>query len=103
MKALERIRNSLAKKTATELEAAQKQPPSSRRECPFPHARPAKTTASSLRHLRRHREALAAQGFKIDKRQIELANPQKPRRISRHRENLPRRNPEVKPQVEKES
>ncbi len=73
MKALERIRNSLAKKTATELEAAQKQA--------------TLINGVSVRFTRKTgendqlfgsvtsadiAEALAAQGFKIDKRQIEL-------------------------------
>lgn len=78
MKALERIRGSLAKKTATELEAAQKQ--------------------AELLHgvsLKFHRktgendqmfgsvtsgdiaDGLKAQGFEIDKRQIQLADPLK--------------------------
>jgi large subunit ribosomal protein L9 len=73
MKALERIRNSLAKKTATEMDAAQKQA--------------AAVNGVSLRFTRKTGEndqlfgsvtsgdiadALAAQGFKIDKRQIQL-------------------------------
>jgi large subunit ribosomal protein L9 len=73
MKALERIRKSLAKKTATELEAAQKQA--------------ALINGVSLHFTRKTGEndqlfgsvttgdiadALAAQGFKIDKRQIQL-------------------------------
>jgi large subunit ribosomal protein L9 len=78
MKALERIRGSLAKKTATELEAAEKQ--------------------AELLHgvsLKFHRktgendqmfgsvtsgdiaDGLKAQGFEIDKRQIQLADPLK--------------------------
>jgi len=76
MKALERIRNSLAKKTATELDAAQKQA--------------ALINGVSLRFTRKTSEndqlfgsatsgdiaeALAAQGFKIDKRQIQLREP----------------------------
>jgi large subunit ribosomal protein L9 len=73
MKALERIRNSLAKKTATELEAAQKQA--------------ALINGVSLHFTRKTGEndqlfgsvtsgdiadSLATQGFKIDKRQVQL-------------------------------
>src|SRR5229473_831498 len=73
MKALERIRTSLAKKTATELEAAQKQA--------------ALINGVALRFTRKTgendqlfgsvtsadiAEALAAQGFKLDKRQVQL-------------------------------
>ena len=73
MKALERIRKSLAKKTATELEAAQKQA--------------ALVNGVALHFTRKTGEndqlfgsvtsgdiadSLAAQGFKIDKRQIQL-------------------------------
>jgi large subunit ribosomal protein L9 len=73
MKALERIRTSLAKKTATELEAAQKQA--------------ALVNSVAVRFTRKTgendqlfgsvtsgdiAEALAAQGFKIDKRQVQL-------------------------------
>jgi large subunit ribosomal protein L9 len=76
MKALERIRTSLAKKTATELEAAQKQA--------------ALLTGVEIRFTRKTgendqmfgsvttadvSEALAAQSFKIDKRQVHLAEP----------------------------
>jgi large subunit ribosomal protein L9 len=76
MKALERIRTSLAKKTATELDAAQKQA--------------ALINGVSLRFTRKTgendqlfgsvtsgdiAEALAAQGFKIDKRQLQLREP----------------------------
>ncbi len=74
MKALERIRTSLAKKTATELEAAQKQA--------------ALVNGVTLRFTRKTgendqmfgsvtsgdiAEGLAAQGFKIEKRQVHLA------------------------------
>jgi large subunit ribosomal protein L9 len=74
MKALERIRTSLAKKTATELEAAQKQA--------------ALINGTTLHFTRKTgendqlfgsvtsadvAEGLAAQGFKIDKRQVHLA------------------------------
>jgi large subunit ribosomal protein L9 len=73
LKAIERIRNSLAKKTATELEAAQKQA--------------ALLNGVSLKFTRKTgendqmfgsvtsadiAEGLAAQGFKIDKRQAQL-------------------------------
>jgi large subunit ribosomal protein L9 len=76
MKALERIRSSLAKKTATELEAAQKQA--------------AVLNGAAVRFARKTgehdqlfgsvtsadiAEGLAAQGFKIDKRQVQLADP----------------------------
>jgi large subunit ribosomal protein L9 len=75
MKALERIRTSLAKKTATELEAAQKQA--------------AVLNGAAVRFARKTgehdqlfgsvtsadvAEGLAAQGFKIDKRQVQLAD-----------------------------
>src|SRR5712692_9761140 len=78
MKALERIRNSLAKKTATELDAAQKQS--------------GLLNGVSLHFTRKTgendqlfgsvtsgdiSEALAAQGFKIDKRQAQLGEPLK--------------------------
>src|SRR5262250_2297239 len=73
MKALERIRGALAKKTATELDAAQKQA--------------AQVNGVSLRFTRKTgendqlfgsvtsadiAEALHAQGFQIDKRQVQL-------------------------------
>jgi len=76
MKALERIRTSLAKKTATELDAAQKQA--------------TLINGVALRFTRKTgendqlfgsvttgdiAEALAAQGFKIDKRQLQLKEP----------------------------
>jgi large subunit ribosomal protein L9 len=76
MKALERIRNSLAKKTATELDAAQKQA--------------AVVNGVALHFTRKTGEndqlfgsvtsgdiadALAAQNFKIDKRQLQLKEP----------------------------
>jgi large subunit ribosomal protein L9 len=78
MKALERIRGSLAKKTATELDAAKKQ---------------AEALAGvSLKFVRKTGEndqmfgsvtsgdiadGLKAQGFSIDKRQVQLADPLK--------------------------
>ncbi len=76
MKVLERIRTSLAKKTATELEAAEKQA--------------ALLNGVSLKFTRKTgendqmfgsvtsadiAEGLAAQGFKADKRQVQLAEP----------------------------
>lgn len=76
MKALERIRTSLAKKTATELEAAQKQA--------------AVLNGAALKFTRKTgendqmfgsvtsadiAEGLNAQGFKIDKRQVQLGEP----------------------------
>ena len=76
LKAIERIRTSLAKKTATELAAAQKQAEL--------------LNGVSLKFTRKTgendqmfgsvttgdiAEGLAAQGFKIDKRQVQLADP----------------------------
>jgi large subunit ribosomal protein L9 len=76
MNALERIRTSLAKKTATEMEAAQKQV--------------ALINGVALRFKRKTgendqmfgsvtssdvAEGLGAQGFKIEKRQVQLAEP----------------------------
>jgi large subunit ribosomal protein L9 len=76
LKAIERIRTSLAKKTATEMEAAQKQA--------------GLLNGVSLKFTRKTGEndqmfgsvtsgdvtdALAAQGFKLDKRQVHLAEP----------------------------
>jgi large subunit ribosomal protein L9 len=78
MKALERIRGALAKKTATELEAAQKQA--------------ALLNGVSLAFKRKTGEndqmfgsvtsadiadGLAAQGFKIEKRQVQIPDPLK--------------------------
>jgi large subunit ribosomal protein L9 len=78
MKALERIRGSLAKKTATELDAAQKQAEL--------------LNGVSLKFARKTGEndqmfgsvtsgdiadGLKAQGFSIDKRQVQLADPLK--------------------------
>jgi len=76
MKALERIRTSLAKKTATELEAAQKQAgllngvalKFARKTGENDQMFGSVTTADIA-------EGLEAQGFKIDKRQIQLAEP----------------------------
>ena len=76
MKALEKIRTSLAKKTATEVDAAKKQAEL--------------LTGVSLKFARKTgendqmfgsvtsadiAEALEAQGFKVDKRQVQLAEP----------------------------
>src|SRR6202008_2087212 len=76
MKALERIRTSLAKKTATELEAAKKQADllsgvsvSFRRKTGENDQMFGSVTTADIA------EALAAQGFKIDKRQVQLAEP----------------------------
>jgi large subunit ribosomal protein L9 len=74
MKALERIRTSLAKKTATELDAAQKQAELlngaalkfSRKTGENDQMFGSVTSADIS-------EGLAAQGFKIDKRQVQLA------------------------------
>jgi large subunit ribosomal protein L9 len=105
MKAVERIRASLAKKTATELDAAQKQA--------------AQLTGVSVRFTRKTGEndqlfgsvttadiadSLATQGFKIDKRQVQLKEPiralgEYPITIKVFREVTA----EVKAQVEKES
>jgi large subunit ribosomal protein L9 len=76
LKAIERIRGSLAKKTATELEAAQKQAELlnvvalkfTRKTGDNDQMFGSVTTADIA-------EGLAAQGFKIDKRQVQLAEP----------------------------
>jgi len=76
MKALERIRTSLAKKTATELEAAQKQAgllngvalKFARKTGENDQMFGSVTTADIA-------EGLEAQGFKIDKRQVQLSEP----------------------------
>jgi large subunit ribosomal protein L9 len=76
MKALERIRIALAKKTATELEAAQKQAELlnvvelrfTRKTGENDQMFGSVTSADIA-------EALATQGFKIDKRQVLLAEP----------------------------
>ena len=76
MKALERIRGALAKKTATELDAAKKQADlllgvtlTFRRKTGENDQMFGSVTAADIS------EALAAQGFKIDKRQVQLAEP----------------------------
>jgi large subunit ribosomal protein L9 len=74
MKALERIRTSLSKKTATEMDAAQKQAELlngvalkfTRKTGENDQMFGSVTTADVA-------EGLAAQGFKIDKRQVQLA------------------------------
>ena len=76
MKALERIRTALAKKTATELEAAQKQAQLlngvaltfARKTGENDQMFGSVTTADIA-------DGLTAQGFKIDKRQVQLAEP----------------------------
>jgi large subunit ribosomal protein L9 len=76
LKAIERIRGSLAKKTATELEAAQKQAELlngivlkfTRKTGENDQMFGSVTTADIS-------EGLTAQGFKIDKRQVQLAEP----------------------------
>jgi large subunit ribosomal protein L9 len=76
MKALERIRTSLAKKTATELEAAQKQAgllngvalKFTRKTGENDQMFGSVTTADIA-------EGLEAQGFKVDKRQVQLSEP----------------------------
>jgi large subunit ribosomal protein L9 len=105
MKAVERIRASLAKKTATEMDAAQKQA--------------ALLNGVTVRFTRKTgendqlfgsvttgdiAESLAAQGFKIDKRQVQLKEPiralgEYPITIKVFRDVTT----EVKAQVEKES
>ena len=76
LKAIERIRGSLAKKTATELEAAHKQAEllhvvalKFARKTGENDQMFGSVTAADIS------EALAAQGFKIDKRQVQLAEP----------------------------
>ncbi len=76
MKALERIRTALAKKTATELEAAKKQADllsgvsvSFKRKTGENDQMFGSVTSGEIS------EGLAAQGFKIDKRQVQLAEP----------------------------
>ena len=76
LKAIERIRTSLAKKTATELEAAQKQAEllngvalNFTRKTGENDQMFGSVTSADIA------EGLAAQGFKIDKRQVQLAEP----------------------------
>jgi large subunit ribosomal protein L9 len=76
MKALERIRTSLSKKTATEMDAAQKQAELlngvaikfTRKTGENDHLFGSVTSADVA-------EGLEAQGFKIDKRQVQLTEP----------------------------
>ena len=78
LKAIERIRTSLAKKTATELEAAQKQAELlngvgvkfTRKTGENDQMFGSVTSADVA-------DGLAAQGFKIDKRQVQLGEPVK--------------------------
>jgi large subunit ribosomal protein L9 len=76
LKAIERIRGSLAKKTATELDAAHKQAEllnvvvlKFTRKTGENDQMFGSVTSADIS------EALAAQGFKIDKRQVQLAEP----------------------------
>jgi large subunit ribosomal protein L9 len=76
MKALERIRTALAKKTATELEAAKKQADllagvslNFKRKTGENDQMFGSVTTSDIS------EGLTAQGYKIDKRQVQLAEP----------------------------
>jgi large subunit ribosomal protein L9 len=78
MKALERIRGALAKKTATELEAAQKQAAllngvslAFKRKAGENDQMFGSVTSADVA------EGLTAQGFKIEKRQVQLADPLK--------------------------
>ena len=78
LKAIERIRTSLAKKTATELEAAQKQAEllngvslQFTRKTGENDQMFGSVTSADIA------EGLAAQGFKIDKRQVQLGEPLK--------------------------
>jgi len=78
LKAIERIRTSLAKKTATELEAAQKQAEllngvalKFARKTGENDQMFGSVTSADIA------EALASQGFKIDKRQAQLGEPLK--------------------------
>jgi large subunit ribosomal protein L9 len=76
MKALERIRTSLAKKTATELDAAQKQSTllngvsvNFKRKTGENDQMFGSVTSADIA------DGLTAQGFKIEKRQVQLADP----------------------------
>lgn len=78
MKALERIRTSLAKKTATELEAAQTQAVllngvslAFKRKTGENDQMFGSVTSADIA------EGLTAQGFKIEKRQVQIADPLK--------------------------
>ena len=76
LKAIERIRTSLAKKTATEIEAAQKQAEllnlvslKFTRKTGENDQMFGSVTSADIA------EALVAQGYKVDKRQVQLAEP----------------------------
>jgi len=76
LKAIEKIRNSLAKKTATELDAAQKQAEllngvalKFTRKTGENDQMFGSVTSADVS------EGLAAQGFKVDKRQVHIAEP----------------------------
>ena len=76
LKAIERIRTALAKKTATELDAAQKQAEllngvtlKFARKTGENDQMFGSVTSADIA------ESLAAQGFKVDKRQVQLAEP----------------------------
>jgi large subunit ribosomal protein L9 len=78
MKALERIRGALAKRTATELEAAQKQAAllngvslAFKRKTGENDQMFGSVTSADIA------EGLSAQGFKIEKRQVQIADPLK--------------------------
>jgi large subunit ribosomal protein L9 len=78
MKALERIRGALAKKTATELEAAQKQAAllngvslAFKRKTGENDQMFGSVTTADIA------EGLTAQGFKIEKRQVQISDPLK--------------------------
>ncbi len=78
MKALERIRGALAKKTATELEAAQKQAAllngvslAFKRKTGENDQMFGSVTSADIA------EGLASQGFKIEKRQVQIPDPLK--------------------------
>jgi large subunit ribosomal protein L9 len=76
MKALERIRTSLAKKTATEMDAAQKQSAALNGiETRFTRKVGENDHLFGSVNAGDVAEALQAQGFKIDKRQVQLTEP----------------------------
>jgi large subunit ribosomal protein L9 len=78
MKALERIRGALAKKTATELEAAQKQA-ELLKQVSLKFTRKTGENDQMFGSVTTGdiAEGLKAQGFSIDKRQVQLADPLK--------------------------
>jgi len=77
LKAIERIRTSLAKKTATEMEAARNRPSCSMAFAEVQAQDGRERSDVRLGHFRRYCGRLAAQGFKIDKRQAQLGEPLK--------------------------